>query len=116
MLVYSAPRPVYNKESRSRTTFDSSVGRAVDCSCEQLISIGRWFKSGSKDNDFVFSFDKILSNILLSLTLHGQLLTRKLLFNQNFLKKFEPNLKLPSGVSNLQPVKGSSALVAGMVN
>ena len=30
-------------------TFDSSVGRAVDCSCEQLISIGRWFNSGSKE-------------------------------------------------------------------
>ena len=30
-------------------TFDSSVGRAVDCSSWNQISIGRWFKSGSKD-------------------------------------------------------------------
>jgi hypothetical protein len=29
--------------------FDSSVGRAVDCSRIEQISIGRWFKSGSKD-------------------------------------------------------------------
>ena len=29
-------------------SFDSSAGRAVDCS-GQLISIGRWFNPGSKD-------------------------------------------------------------------
>ena len=28
---------------------DSSVGRAVDCSCDHQTSIGRWFKSGSRD-------------------------------------------------------------------
>ena len=28
---------------------DSSVGRAVDCSCDCQISIGRWFKSGSRE-------------------------------------------------------------------
>ena len=31
------------------STFDSSVGRAVDCSWLKQRSIGRWFKSGSKD-------------------------------------------------------------------
>ena len=31
-------------------SFDSSVGRAVDCSEKVVeLSIGRWFKSGSKD-------------------------------------------------------------------
>ena len=35
-------------------SFDSSVGRAVDCSGTKL-SIGRWFESGSKDKIF-FSF------------------------------------------------------------
>ena len=30
-------------------TLDSSVGRAVDCSCICQTSIGRWFKSGSRD-------------------------------------------------------------------
>ena len=28
---------------------DSSVGRAVDCSCDCQTSIGRWFKSGSRE-------------------------------------------------------------------
>ena len=33
-----------------QSSFDSSVGRAVDCSrIHRQISIGRWFKSGSKD-------------------------------------------------------------------
>ena len=36
-------------------SFDSSVGRAVDCSGTKL-SIGRWFESGSKDNFFFFPF------------------------------------------------------------
>ena len=31
------------------TSLDSSVGRAVDCSCNCQTSIGRWFKSGSRD-------------------------------------------------------------------
>ena len=31
------------------TTLDSSVGRAVDCSCNCQTSIGRWFKSGSRE-------------------------------------------------------------------
>ena len=35
-------------------SFDSSVGRAVDCS-GVLKSIGRWFESGSKDKIFFFS-------------------------------------------------------------
>lgn len=30
-------------------TFDSSVGRAEDCRCYKRPSLGRWFKSGSKD-------------------------------------------------------------------
>ena len=33
---------------------DSSVGRAVDCSCDCQTSIGRWFKSGSREI-FVFT-------------------------------------------------------------
>ncbi len=35
-------------------TFDSSVGRAVDCRCNtwEQISIGHWFKSGSKEDIF----------------------------------------------------------------
>ena len=33
----------------AHTTLDSSVGRAVDCSCKCQTSIGRWFKSGSKE-------------------------------------------------------------------
>ena len=32
---------------------DSSVGRAVDCSCDHQTSIGRWFKSGSRDSFFI---------------------------------------------------------------
>ena len=35
---------------RPSTTFDSSVGRAVDCRGYGQVSIGRWFKSGSKDS------------------------------------------------------------------
>ena len=31
-------------------TFDSSVGRAEDCSGFRLESLGRWFNSGSKEN------------------------------------------------------------------
>ena len=31
------------------TSLDSSVGRAVDCSCNCQTSIGRWFKSGSRE-------------------------------------------------------------------
>ena len=31
-------------------TFNSSVGRAEDCSAVSLISLGRWFNSGSKDD------------------------------------------------------------------
>ena len=38
-------------------SFDSSVGRAVDCRGVKL-SIGRWFKSGSKDF-FFFSFSSL---------------------------------------------------------
>ena len=37
------------------SSFDSSVGRAVDCSGIKL-SIGRWFESGSKDELFFLSF------------------------------------------------------------
>ena len=33
----------------AHTTLDSSVGRAVDCSCKCQTSIGRWFKSGSRE-------------------------------------------------------------------
>ena len=36
-------------------SFDSSVGRAVDCS-GILISIGRWFESGSKDFFMICNF------------------------------------------------------------
>ena len=41
-------------------TFDSSVGRAVDCSCNtwEQTSIGHWFKSGSKDNIIFKSADR----------------------------------------------------------
>ena len=39
---------------------DSSVGRAVDCSSVEL-SIGRWFKSGSKELFIVFSLDILFS-------------------------------------------------------
>ena len=35
-------------------SLDSSVGRAVDCSCDCQTSIGRWFKSGSRE--FFWSF------------------------------------------------------------
>ena len=35
------------------TTLDSSVGRAVDCSCNCQTSIGRWFKSGSREYFFL---------------------------------------------------------------
>ena len=34
----------------------SSVGRAGDCSCSQLISLGRWFDSGCADKFFFFFF------------------------------------------------------------
>ena len=40
--------------------FDSSVGRAVDCSSVEL-SIGRWFKSGSKELFIVFSLGILFS-------------------------------------------------------
>ena len=35
-------------------TFDSSVGRAEDCRANELSSLGRWFKSGSKEVGFSF--------------------------------------------------------------
>ena len=37
----------------AHTTLDSSVGRAVDCSCKCQTSIGRWFKSGSRECFFL---------------------------------------------------------------
>jgi hypothetical protein len=37
-----------------RATFDSSVGRAVDCSwVQKQTSIGRWFNSVSKESSFL---------------------------------------------------------------
>ena len=36
-----------------QSSFDSSAGRAVDCS-GILKSIGRWFESGSKETEFFF--------------------------------------------------------------
>ena len=38
---------------KMHTTLDSSVGRAVDCSCKSQTSIGRWFKSGSREYFFL---------------------------------------------------------------
>jgi hypothetical protein len=49
------------------STFDSSVGRAVDCSWLKQRSIGRWFKSGSKDCLF-FSKLAVLYRILKEVT------------------------------------------------
>ena len=42
-------------QKESHNAFDSSVGRAVDCSWfnESQKSIGRWFKSGSKESYFL---------------------------------------------------------------
>ena len=37
------------------SSFDSSVGRAVDCSVTLQLSIGHWFESGSKDFHFINS-------------------------------------------------------------
>ena len=45
---------------------DSSVGRAVDCSCDHQTSIGRWFKSGSREF-FVLS----IGGVKVGSTLHG---------------------------------------------
>ena len=36
--------------------FDSSVGRAEDCRCNDLSSLGRWFKSGSKEASMFATF------------------------------------------------------------
>ena len=38
-----------SRASFSPTSAYSSVGRAGDCSCLQLISLGRWFDSGCAD-------------------------------------------------------------------
>ncbi|GIY58257.1 hypothetical protein CEXT_698071 [Caerostris extrusa] len=42
------------KNSTSISPVDSSVGRAVDCSGVLLVSIGRWFDSGSTDAELHF--------------------------------------------------------------
>ncbi len=50
-----------DSKNRSSTTllvgcpFDSSVGRAEDCSGSMLRSLGRWFESGSKEEIFSYS-------------------------------------------------------------
>ena len=49
------------------TTLDSSVGRAVDCSCNCQTSIGRWFKSGSREF-FSWSIPTWKANFLSCLT------------------------------------------------
>ena len=49
------------------TTLDSSVGRAVDCSCNCQTSIGRWFKSGSREF-FSWSIPPGKANFLSCLT------------------------------------------------
>ena len=49
---------------------DSSVGRAVDCSCDHQTSIGRWFKSGSREF-FVLS----IGGVKVGSTLHGSQLS-----------------------------------------
>ena len=49
-----------------RVALDSSVGRAVDCSCDCQTSIGRWFKSGSREF-FVLS----IGGVKVGSTLHG---------------------------------------------
>lgn len=41
---------------RLRASFDSSVGRAEDCSGRSQASLGRWFESGSKEPTFLSPF------------------------------------------------------------
>ena len=48
-FVMNGSQPTIITNSSAKWTFDSSVGRAEDCSGKCLESLGRWFKSGSKE-------------------------------------------------------------------